>query len=158
MATSVFLQHFPPSQLIFDDAETRGLLQFFFKADWQLIGGLSMTDELRNFAQGLLVEAVDASSGMGYVEALFRATANPMAGIRKVFAKFARRAARQWFKHATEKDLLDIRVYEMVRSRLALNFRSVLLLFASGLALNKRFGAVVAYPTFASSPEVWSRG
>lgn len=147
MATLVSLKQFPASQLMFDEDETREILKFFFKADLELIKKVSMSDGLRNFAQGLLVEAVDASAKMGLIDAVFRATANPTAGARRVLLKFGKQASRRWFEHATADDLTDIKIYEIVRARLGLSFRSILLLFASGMAMNKRFTAVVTYPS-----------
>jgi hypothetical protein len=117
------LHNFTKEELIFDEEETREILQFFFPADHkqyhEQIDSMPITDDLRNLAQGMLVAAVDASYAMGWIEATFRAVANPRAGLQKTLLKFARRAARHWFTHLKKnQSLKDAKIYESVRSTL----------------------------------------
>ncbi len=72
----VTLRPFAENELIFDETETKDILKFFFLHLRERIDTVSMTTELRNFAQGLLVEAIDATYALGYLEILFRASYN----------------------------------------------------------------------------------
>lgn len=146
MANLVTLRKFNSSELIFNEEETRLILKFFFKSQRSKIDQLEVNDKVREFAQGLLVEAIDASYAMGFVEALFKSVANPSAGVKKVLSKFAKKAAKHWFKHASPKDLLEVEIYEIVRSRLELNFGRYLSMLAAGIARKEtQFSAMIAY-------------
>lgn len=156
MATQIYLKEFNKNELIFDENETRDILKFFFKTEASAIAKMQVDDRIRGFAQGLLVEAVDASYAMGFVESLFRATSNPGAGVKKVLQKFGKKALKHWFKHATAKDLMQIKIYETVRRQLELNFKTTFKMILNGLAKAGRFGAVVAYSNDPSSAQtVW---
>jgi len=146
MANLVTLKTFTSSELIFDTDETKAILKFFFKSQHNLINTLNVTDNIRSFAQALLIEAIDATYAMGFVEAIFKSSSNPGAGIKKLLKKFTKKATEHWFKHASEKDLLNIEVYEIIRSRISLNFGRYLIMLASGLASNKTaFSANLSY-------------
>ena len=146
MANLVTLRKFNSTELLFDEEETKQILKFFFKSQHHTINQLKINDKVREFAQGLLVEAIDASYAMGFVEVLFKATANPTAGAKKVISQFAKKAAKHWFKHATTENLLKVEIYEMVRSRIALNFGRYLSMLASGIAKKETtFTAMMAY-------------
>lgn len=120
----VQLRNFSSDELLFDEQETRDILKFFFPQDAARIDTAVVTDELRNLAQGLLVEAVDASHAMGWVEQLFRCAANPGSGVKKALTKLVRRGARYWFRHAKRQGLIEAKVYERIRDQLSRNFRS----------------------------------
>jgi hypothetical protein len=123
------LRDFSEAELMFDEEETKTILQFFFLSDHQAIEAAQITTALRNLAQGLLVAAVDASYAMGWIEQTFRWVTNPGAGMKKALQKLARRAANHWFKHLKRDQLLtDAKIYESVRDQLARNFRSPFLI------------------------------
>lgn len=138
------LRQFKPEELLFDEAETRVVLKFIFKpTDHPLIDSLPMSDALREFAQGLLIEAIDASYAVGFVHAIWRSSANPTKGAVEILKRFAVRASLHWFEHATAHNLVDVKVYQFVLDRLAETFRDPLHDFVA--TLNKRRGAFVAY-------------
>jgi hypothetical protein len=111
----VTLRTFADNELIFDEAETRVILKFFFQADSQRIDSANIDNRLRGFAQGLLVEAVDASYKLGYVKIIFDTVLfKPDLNLRKIIEKMAKKASRHWFKHATQKNLRDGKIYESV--------------------------------------------
>jgi len=156
MASQVFLKEFSKNELIFDDGETRDILRFFFKSETGSIEKMVINDRIRGFAQGLLVEAVDASYAMGFVEALFRATSNPGAGVKKVLSKFGKKALKHWFKHATARDLMQIKIYEIVRRQLELNFKTTFIMIVNGIAKVGKFSAMLAYDANVSNENrVW---
>ena len=124
MATE--LKRFKPDELILSQEEAARVLKFFFP-DKPINPG-SLTDDDRSFAQGLLVEAVDASAKMGYVEVLFDKTfmkvPTDFSYIKSLAKALCKRALTNWFRSATGKDLADPQIYVSVRNTLALNFRS----------------------------------
>ena len=67
----VQLRKFKNDELIFDNEETVMILKFIFKKQHSLIDGMEINDRVREFGQGLLLEAVDASYALGFVHALF---------------------------------------------------------------------------------------
>lgn len=140
------LRQFSPEELLFNEQETRIVLKFIFKpADHQLIDTLPIDNYLKSFAQGLLVEAIDASYAVGYIEAVFRSTTNPTKGAIDVIKKFGRRAIKLWFKHALAHDLQNVKVYDFVRDRIALVFRSKLRDFLANIELDENPAAFVVY-------------
>jgi hypothetical protein len=130
---SAYLKNFQDSELIFDEQETRQILIFFFPDDKSTIDNATINNNIRNFAQGLLVEAVDASYAMGYIEALFKSVCR-FKGPADFTKTFAKKAMRHWFEHATQQDLMRVKIYESVRSPLTRNFRSEFLMKINGIA------------------------
>ncbi len=121
------LREFKKDELVLDEKEARVVLKFIFADTSEpTIDGLPMSDELRGFAQALLITAIDATYSVGLVEGLFRVTADPTKGALKVIKGFAKKAAKHWFKHAKASDLSDVRIYDFVRDELARRFKSEL--------------------------------
>jgi len=135
MAVYVNLRKFKESELIFDDEETKIILKFFFTTMHSQISVMQVTKRVREFAQGLLLEAVDASYSLGFIDALFGSSINPGAGAMKVIKKFAKKAFKHWFKHANEDDLLKIKIYDIVRQRIESNFGTIMQMYISGAAM-----------------------
>ncbi len=130
----ITLRIFNEKELIFDEAETKSILKFFFKHLGQPIDAAIITRPLQCFAQGLLVEAIDSTYALGYIEILWRASYNPGANMQKALAKIGKKAAVQWFKHATQEDLLKAKISSLVRDRLAYSFMSVFHMMLNGVA------------------------
>lgn len=130
----VTLRNFSEDELIFDEAETKDILKFFFPYLRQRIDAATITTELRNFAQGLLVEAIDATYALGYIEIIWRTSYNPGSGMMKTLSKVGRKAAKHWFKHATQRDLLKAKISSRVRDQLAHSFSSVFPMMLDGVA------------------------
>ncbi len=88
---------------------------------------------MREFAQGLLVEAVDASYALGFVEAIFKgAYAQPGKSAIAFLKTFARKALAKWFKHAKHTDLANLKLYLRIRDQLSVNFKKHFGLILSG--------------------------
>ncbi len=134
------LRNFPDNDLIFDEEQTRHILLFFFPPDKDTIYKLPIDNAVRNFAQGLLVEAVDASYSMGYVEAVFMTIYDFLVSrkLTKGYVDFmktlAKKAMKHWFKHAKQKDLMHAKIYESVRLKIQSHFRSNLQAIAQVVA------------------------
>ncbi len=121
------LRHFNPNELLFNQQESFAILRFFFVDVG--IQAASLTDKDRSFAQALLVEAVDASYNMGYVEIIFDkffgSTSVSLKDLQELAKRFVKHAVDNWFRHATRADLRDPKIYDSVRATLARNARSV---------------------------------
>ncbi len=131
------LKRFTAGELLFNEEETKDILAFFFPNYSNQIAAIEVTDKTREFAQGLLVEAIDASFALGFVEAFFSSIANPSASVTAIIRKFSFKAGKHWFKHATTSDLRKVKIYYMVRQRLQINFKVVIGLVINGMDFAK---------------------
>jgi len=84
MSELIYLHKFKPEELIFDEEETRIILRFIFMHQHAVINRMKINDRAREFAQGLLVEAIDASYAMGYVKILFTSLLQPKNGVKGI--------------------------------------------------------------------------
>jgi len=142
------LKTFKPEELLFDSKETKEILLFFFPNEKHSIPKIKVNNQVRGFAQGLLLEAVDASYKIGFIEALFKSTANPTSSMLSVIRKFAIKASKHWFQHnVTKDDLRKVKIYEAVRSRLQINFKSVMRLLVQGLDI-QNLVSMLSKPSF----------
>jgi len=156
MKKYINLRKFKKEELIFNDEETKVILRFIFKNRHNLINTLEINDKIREFAQGLLLEAVDASYALGFIHSLFGGAFNPGIAAKKIFMKFSRKALKHWFKHASAKDLINIKIYNSVRQALEVGFTSKLGMFASGTAMNEVINSgFVAYTIKNKRNMVW---
>jgi len=145
MSTYKKLRKFTPEELLFNEEETRVVLKFIFaEAHHKDIDSLPMSDSLREFAQALLVEAIDASYAIGYVHGLFRSVKNPVKGALKILKSFGKKANQNWFKYASVHDLQNAQVYNFVLDALA-KFVIDLQDFIAKNELNEKPGAFLAY-------------
>lgn len=152
----IHLRKFKREELIFDKEETIIILKFIFKNRRAVIDRLEINDQVRGFAQGLLLEAVDASYALGFVHSLFGATLNPGAGAKKILIKFSKKALKHWFRHATARDLNDIKIYEVVRIALERGFTSKLIMYSNGTAGSEWIiSGFVAYAGLEHTTAVW---
>jgi hypothetical protein len=132
----------PDANLIYDEAETRAILKFFWPDYAAPIDGLAITNSVRAFAQTALIAAIDGSYAMGYVNVLWDAlthrVTHPNGDIRALAQRLARNFMRHWWRHATQQELLqDVRIYETVRVSVARDLRRRLDEYLSGLALRR---------------------
>lgn len=157
MAQYNYLRTFSADELYLDEDETRIILKFFFPNDEALIDGLVINDKARAFAQGLLVEAIDASYSLGFVQILSRIIGNPTKSPIKIIQSFTRKAAKHWFKHAKGCDLVNVRIYDRVRDQISIKFRNHLQieLSKSDTPDSHPLGAFLAYSRPQRGDKVW---
>ena len=156
MKNTIQLKKFNSNELIFNEDETVKILKFIFKNKHMLIDRLIINNDTKSFAQALLLEAIDASYSLGYVEALFRSTSNPTLGVREILKKFGKAASKHWFNSHNISNLKDIKIYERVREKLELNFTSILILLANGITLREiNTMKLIAYTDSNNSEVVW---
>jgi hypothetical protein len=143
----VHLMKFEPEELIFDEDETKDVLKFFYPNQGAFIEHAIINNDVRSFAQALMVEAVDASYALGYVKIVYDVFyLKPPIKFGKALTKFGRKAAPHWFKHATATELINAKIYDAVRVIIARNFRSAFEdVVSGGSAMNKPAVAVIAY-------------
>ncbi len=118
------LPKFTPNEIVVSRADAARIYRFFWP--WSKLGPGDMTDKDLAYTQGLLVEAIDASYKIGFVEILFRASARPAMtpdDVVRMIRTIVKRSARHWFRNRGDKSLDDARIYEMVRSFVAYRFK-----------------------------------
>lgn len=123
MSNSGQLRRFSRSELVLTHQEAWQVLVFFFGGN----AGTTprwLTDDDRSFAQALLVEAVDASQRMSWIQTLWSSTAKPGASITGVLAKLALKAGRDWLSSRKPTDFKNAKIYTMVKNELTRRFRS----------------------------------
>jgi hypothetical protein len=123
----LYLKHFRPDEILISADDANTILRFFFGSQVSPSGEL--TGEDIAFAQALLLEAIDKSYVMGYVQIVFDSFYMKVPGsfdsVEDIAKDFAKKAARHWFDHATGKDLANPKIYESIRRVIIVNFRSV---------------------------------
>lgn len=128
------LKSFPKEELIFNDDETKEILKFFFPSRDATIDKISIDDDMREFAQGLLVEAIDATYAMGFVEMIFKgAYFKPGLKPTKFMKTFVKKALKHWFKHLGSVDLANVKIYNSVRNELQAQFEQPFVIAISEL-------------------------
>ncbi len=115
------LRKFTVNELKYTKDEAKQILTYFF-GQFDLSSG-SFTNEDIEFAQGLMVEAIDASNKMSYVEGIFRASAGPGSSITSLAAKLVRHSLASWWNNKKREDKVEI--YDIVKNQLKANFRTV---------------------------------
>ena len=123
----IYLRHFTKDELLLSQQDASRVLRYFFPAHPLPPGEL--TDEDIEFAQALLLQAVDSSTEMGYVQILFdKFYAKPPSDfsfLEDLAKTFCKRAVRNWFRHATREDLADPEIYDSVRATISWKFGTV---------------------------------
>jgi hypothetical protein len=121
------LAKFSPDEIKLSQQDAFRVLRFFWLEPGVVPAQLTLAD--REFAQALLVLAIDTSYELGFVEILFKTfymkVPTDFKAIKDMVKDFCKEAAKHWFTHATGKDLEDPKIYESARASIARNFRSV---------------------------------
>jgi len=129
------LRRFNSSELRLSREQALRVLRFFFLR--VNISAADLTEQDIAFAQGLLVQAIDSSYQMGFVQVIadvfWKVPAN--LEIADLVIEFGKGAAKNWFRHATQKDLMSAKIYESVRTTVRANFQTVWDQRMSGLEL-----------------------
>jgi hypothetical protein len=124
----VDLRRFSSSEIYITKHDAWAVLEFFWPGNG--LNQAELSDADVNFAQGLLLEGIDASYKMGYVHIVFDTFYGKVPGsfteIGKLVKEFAKKAAKHWFKHLGQKSLSDAEIYVAVRNTIAGNFSPVL--------------------------------
>lgn len=130
------------SMLVFDDVETRAILTFFWPRLSADFNKMTISTEVRRFAQAILVAAIDASYSLGWIDSLFSSVSKP-ANLPALGKKLARNFVKHWWKHAKAKDLESVKVYESVRRVVANNFGQTVRMLVLDNTAKARLGPFV---------------
>jgi hypothetical protein len=114
---------FAPAQIFLTQSDAWSVLHFIFGRVGLSHTQLTIADCA--FAQGLLLEAIDASAKVGFAEAFFRSATNPSPTLKGVIWKLAKYAFKSWWKHAKGDDLKNPKIYKMVRNELTVRYKSI---------------------------------
>lgn len=163
MKKSVHLKSFTTDEILLSEADVKVFLKFLWPSKSSSIDSATIDLNLSSFAQGLLVEAIDATYAMGYVHQAFSALhsailppTNGNAAV-KLIKSFGKKAAPHWFRHATSANLAQAKIYETVRVSLARSFGRVLDAKLLGLAIKAPPTAIIEYAsTQFKSERVWA--
>lgn len=117
------LKSFSSDELLYNKEETIIILKFIFEPTHHaIIDKLKITDHVRSFAQALLIEAVDGSFAMGFIEIVFNAIRPTVrsTSITKILKKLGQKSAKHWFKNASSSDMRELKIYESIRYAIGL--------------------------------------
>lgn len=117
------LRKFNSAELALNNQEAWQVLVFFFGGNAGTAPGW-LNDNDRSFAQALLLEAVDKSYAMSWVETLFSSAMKLNPSVKDILKALAKKALKDWLKSANPTDLSEAKIYQSVRDRLRLNWRS----------------------------------
>jgi hypothetical protein len=116
------LKHFSEADgtLLLSQEDAWMILRFFLDGEVTLAPG-ALTENDRSFAQALLIEAIDASNAMSWVEALFRSAMKPNATVKSIIRSLVKKALKEWFRAKVGSDPT---IYVAVKNSLKRNWRS----------------------------------
>ncbi|MBB5017698.1 hypothetical protein HNQ59_000967 [Chitinivorax tropicus] len=108
---------FANHDLVFDDRETREILAYFWPSYTKTINRMAMSAEARRFAQQVLVCTIDANYAQGRIEMFshFLNSRKPNIGLKRYAKKLADKHNRNWFRHASQKDLQNAEIYSTIQ-------------------------------------------
>ena len=116
------LRHFSTRDLMLTPEETRVVLRFFWPRRGPQITTTTMTQQLRDLAQGLIVEAIRGSRQLDVDLVGSRETPSTFRSVANIVDRVAALAAeKHWLRH----DQIVRTIYEHVRATLAIKQRSV---------------------------------
>lgn len=137
---------FSDTDLIYDAAETRQILKFFWPQKFSHIDSLSMDNYVRRLGQSALVAAIDGSYAMGFIHLLSTNIIRPGSDVKSLARKLAQKFAGHWWKHTKQKDLENVKIHESIRREISRQLHSRIEEIHNGIAIRRKPG-----PFFAAS-------
>lgn len=117
------LKKFSGDEIVLSNQEAWQVLLFFFGGNAG-ISPAALTDNDRSFAQALLLEAIDASEAMSWIETLYNSAMKLKPDVKDILKAMAKKFVKDWFKKATKKTLEDPTIYQSIKNSLTRNWRS----------------------------------
>ncbi len=117
------LKKFDSSELFLTQQSAWIVLQYFFGGNSGLSPG-ELTDNDRSFAQALLIEAIDKSEDMSWIESIFSSAMSLDPSVKDILKDLAKHAVKTWFHKADPSDLASATIYQSVYNTLRRNWRS----------------------------------
>lgn len=115
------LLHFSENELYLDDMQASKVLDFF---GFSTIGTI-ITMRDREFAQALLVEAIDASRSMWYIQTLYDSASKPNSSVQSIMTAFAQKSLMRWFKSKVSAKRSKVVIYESVKNTIRWKANSI---------------------------------
>jgi len=149
------------TELVFDVEETKLIMKFFWPTFADDIDKATITNFTRSAVQSTLIAAIDASYQMGFVDSLYSAFGmKRMADFKKLaktIKKLTIKFVRQWWKHATEKDLQNVKIYEAVRVTVAARRAEIVREVKSEIGMSRKQARNPVYISISDSDhQIWS--
>ena len=116
--------HYDEYHIVINQREAAAILEFFFRT--RFAPGIITTKD-REFAQAILISAVDSTYLLSWTEKMLGTAMKPpasFAGAALSLTWALATAGYTFFKYATAKDLKDVTIYSMVRDALASGFKA----------------------------------
>ena len=117
------LKKFSGDEIVLSNQEAWQVLVFFFGGNAG-ISPAALTDNDRSFAQALLLEAIEASEAMSWIETLYNSAMKLKPDVKDILKSMAKKFVKDWFKKATKKTLEDPTIYQSIKNSLTRNWRS----------------------------------
>lgn len=124
------------NNVVLSDQETRDVFAFFWPQRKSAIENMPVNINVRRYAQALLIVAIDASYLIGFIEKLVDVILRrkPGASIQVLVRKLTQKYVKHCWKHATQANLSDAKVYDTVRQVIALKQKSRFEMMLAGIA------------------------
>jgi len=133
--TPITPQHYDEWHIVINQSEAAAILNFFFQLPF---APSVITTNDREFAQALLISAVDSTYLLSWVEKMLSTAMKPpssFAGAAVSLTWAVATAGFTFFQYATADDLQDMRIYSMVRDAIASGYKTMAMdRLASGTA------------------------
>jgi hypothetical protein len=117
------LIHFSPTEIVLSDQQCWEVLVFFFGGN-AAVPVTALTSNDKSFAQAMLIEAIDKSYAMSWIEAVFREAMSLTPSIRNIIGALARHAVRTWLNEIPLEEIENQQIYISVKNTLTANWRS----------------------------------
>ncbi len=117
--------HYDEWHIVINRREASAILEFFFQYMKFPVSLITTTD--REFAQALLISAVDSTYLLSWTEKMISVAMKPpasFAGAALSLSWAVATAGFTFFQYATAKDLKDMKIYKMVRDALASGYKA----------------------------------
>ncbi len=120
------LRQFAKNEIFISREDAYAILRFYFHQ--VNVQPSALTDSDVGFAQALLLEGIDSSYAFGLIkivyDTFYMKVPRDFNNLYDMAKDFAKEAAKEWWKHATQKDLENPQIYEYVRNQIQSNFMS----------------------------------
>jgi hypothetical protein len=111
------LQKFKSDDILFSDKECWQILVFFFGGN-SGISVNSLTDNDKSFAQAILIQVIDLSYSMGWIECLFKETMKLEPSIKGIVKALAKKSVKDWWKKTPLDKIEGQEIYLSVKNDL----------------------------------------
>jgi hypothetical protein len=118
-------------ELVYNAEETKLILKFFFTSQAVEIDALSVDNNVRRFAQTLLIAGLDATYALGFIGDLVEVLTEIIKGgkspgIAGLAKKLAKKYIKRWWKHTQIQNLNNAKIYLSIRDAIAFKAQGIM--------------------------------